>query len=83
MLKAQGGKAPGGSKSYLSNGNLTLGYAFIAAPAEYGVTGRNTFMINNTGTVYQMDWGEKTVEFYESAMEYLPQEWPIPWSTAE
>jgi hypothetical protein len=30
-------------------------FAFVAYPAEYGKTGKNTFIINETGTVYKKD----------------------------
>lgn len=42
---------------YISGGNMTRGYAFSAMPAAYDGTGRNTFMINNAGTIYQRDRG--------------------------
>jgi type IV pilus assembly protein PilA len=37
--------------------NMTLGYALSAVPAQYDSTGRNTFIIDNTGTVFQQDRG--------------------------
>ena len=33
------------------------GFALIATPAEYGVTGVQTFIVNHSGIVYQKDLG--------------------------
>ncbi len=57
VLTGQGANAPGGAKSYISAGVMTLGYGLSAVPASWDGTGRNQFMINNTGTVYQQDTG--------------------------
>ncbi|MBI3829413.1 MAG: DUF2950 family protein [Planctomycetes bacterium] len=85
VLKSQGPHTPGGRKSYLVNGadgkeRMTLGYALVAAPAEYGLTGINTFVINNTGTVYQYNYGEETESVFEQMTEYDPI---VPWSSSE
>lgn len=73
VLTAQGAGAPGGAKSYFDErGNLSLGYALVASPSHYGETGRNTFIINNQGTVYQTDLGEGTAEYYRSITAYDP-----------
>ncbi|MBI3828672.1 MAG: DUF2950 family protein, partial [Planctomycetes bacterium] len=57
VLTGQGANAPGGTKTYVVGTNMTLGYACSAMPASYDGTGRNSFQINNTGTVYQKDQG--------------------------
>lgn len=80
VLTGQGPKAPGGRKSYVTNGNMTLGYALVAWPANYDGTGRNAFLINNTGTVYQKDWGKDTAKICEEMTEYDPSE---GWIVAE
>lgn len=72
VLTGQGSNAPGGSKSYIENGNMTKGYALVAWPAEYDGLGRNTYIINNTGTVYQKDLGPDTVKLVEQLTEYDP-----------
>jgi prepilin-type N-terminal cleavage/methylation domain-containing protein len=38
-----------------TDGGLTLGYALSAIPAGYDGTGKNQFIISNTGTIYQID----------------------------
>jgi aspartyl-tRNA(Asn)/glutamyl-tRNA(Gln) amidotransferase subunit A len=46
------------------------GYALVAAPASWDGTGRNTFLINNTGTVYQKDLGPETANLVKEMTEY-------------
>jgi hypothetical protein len=36
------------------------GFALIAFPAQYGVSGVTTFMVNHDGMVYQKDLGPRT-----------------------
>ncbi len=60
VLNAQGASAPGGAMSYLVNGNMLAGHAALAVPAEYGVSGINSFLVSETGTVYQADLGPDT-----------------------
>ncbi|MCZ7643754.1 MAG: DUF2950 domain-containing protein [Planctomycetota bacterium] len=78
VLKGQGPDAPGGRKSYVINGNMTIGYAIVAWPATYDNSGRNTFLINNTGTVYQKDMGHETAQIVQDMTEYNPdQTWVV------
>jgi DUF2950 family protein len=60
LLTAQGGNAPGGARDYLVNGRLTGGFALIAYPVRYGVSGIMTFLVNQDGIVYQKDLGPDT-----------------------
>jgi Protein of unknown function (DUF2950) len=60
LLTAQGAAAPGGAKSYIVNGKMTGGYAFLAYPAEYKNSGVMTFIVNLHGVVYEKDLGPKT-----------------------
>ena len=57
-LTAQGPAAPGGAKSYISNGEMKGGFALIAYPAEYRKSGVMTFMINQDGVIFEKDLGE-------------------------
>jgi prepilin-type N-terminal cleavage/methylation domain-containing protein len=76
-LLGQGPTAPGGSRSYVLSGNMTLGFALSAVSASYDITGRNTFLIGQEGTVYQKDRGStETVHL----TVYAP-EWD--WSVSE
>lgn len=60
ILKAQGAAAPGGAYGYVVNGNMIAGFALVAAPAEYRLTGVMTFLVSNHGKVFQKDLGPTT-----------------------
>jgi Protein of unknown function (DUF2950) len=60
ILKAQGSDAPGGAMSYVKDGKMTEGFALLAWPASYGVSGIMSFEVNQDGTVYQKDLGSRT-----------------------
>jgi hypothetical protein len=60
ILQAQGPRAKGGAYSYLAHGKMIGGYALIATPASYGVSGVMTFMVNQDGEVFQKDLGPST-----------------------
>lgn len=60
LLTAQGKDANGGAYDYLVNGRLIGGFAVVAYPAKYGVSGVMTFIVNHDGTVYEKDLGKAT-----------------------
>jgi Protein of unknown function (DUF2950) len=72
ILTAQGAHAPGGAKSYIANGKMTAGFAFIAYPAEYRSSGVMTFIVNEQGIVYQKDLGRNTSALANAIKEYNP-----------
>ena len=72
LLKAQGPAAPGGAKSYVTNGEMKSGFALVAYPAEYRNSGVMTFIINQDGIVYEKDLGEKTAQVASQITEYNP-----------
>ena len=53
VLTAQGADAPGGRHNYLVKNELLGGFALVAWPAEFGVTGIHTFLVNQDGVVYE------------------------------
>jgi hypothetical protein len=57
ILKAQGAAASGGAKSYDVNGQMSGGFALVAWPSQYDVTGVMTFIVNQEGIVRQKDLG--------------------------
>jgi hypothetical protein len=57
ILTAQGPQAAGGPHNYIVNGTMMGGFALVAWPAEYGVSGVNTFIVNQSGVVYEKDLG--------------------------
>jgi DUF2950 family protein len=62
LLTAQGPAAPDGARSYLVDGKLTGGFAVLAYPDEYGVSGVTTFMADHDGVVWQRDLGDETAQ---------------------
>ena len=61
ILKGQGPDAEGGALDYVVKGKMIGGFALVAFPAEYGVSGVKTFMVNHRGVVYEKDLGSGTV----------------------
>jgi hypothetical protein len=74
MLFAQGPSAPGGAREYVTSGRLTGGYALLAKPAVYGVSGVMTFIVNQDGIVWQRDLGEETARLAEAMKSFDPDE---------
>ncbi len=70
ILTRQGKNGPGGAKSYMVNGKMTEGFAFVAYPAEYRSSGVMTFIVNRDGVVYQKDLGKKTEALAKTMKEY-------------
>jgi len=62
LLYAQGPAAPGGAYDYLVNGRMIGGFAVIAWPVSYGETGVMTFIVNQSGDVYEQDLGPDTAK---------------------
>jgi hypothetical protein len=60
LLKSQGANAPGGKYDYEVKGKLFGGFAVVAYPAKYGVSGVMTFLVNHDGVVYEKDLGSST-----------------------
>jgi len=48
------------------------GFALVAAPAEYDVTGVKTFIVSHNGIVYEKDLGPQTVAAFKSMERYNP-----------
>jgi Protein of unknown function (DUF2950) len=72
VLKGQGPAAPMGELDYVINGIMIGGFALVAFPAEYRVTGVKTFIVSNTGVVYQKDLGPDTVSIAKTMDRYNP-----------
>ncbi len=45
---------------YVVKGEMIGGFALVAWPAEYGVSGVNTLIVNQSGIVYEKDLGPTT-----------------------
>lgn len=62
LLYAQGAAASGGARDYILNNRMIGGFAAIAWPVKYGVTGVMTFIVSYEGVVYQQDLGPETAQ---------------------
>ncbi len=84
ILKGQGPAAPLGKIDYVIEGIMIGGFALVAVPAEYRVTGVKTFIVSNDGIVYQKDMGPDSLNIVKSMELYNPDktwqatndEWP-------
>jgi len=72
ILKGQGPAAPLGEIDFLVDSAMIGGFALVAAPAEYLVTGVKTFIVSHDGIVYEKDLGEKTLEQFKAMERYNP-----------
>ena len=48
------------------------GFALVASPAEYRVTGVKTFMVSYDGVVYQRDLGPDTLDIFKKMERFNP-----------
>ena len=72
ILTAQGAAAPGGAKSYLVKGRMSGGFALVAWPSAYDVTGVMTFIVNHDGIVREKDLGSATDAIARKMTAYNP-----------
>ena len=72
ILKAQGKNAPDGAYDYVIKGKMIGGFAMVAYPAEYGVSGVMTFIVNHEGVVYEKDLGKGTVNLAGAMKKFDP-----------
>jgi hypothetical protein len=72
FLKGQGPAAPKGELDYLVGKVMIGGFALIAVPAEYEVTGVQTFIVSHDGIVYQKDLGPDTLNVAKRIEQYNP-----------
>lgn len=80
VLKGQGAAAPLGALNFVVEGAMIGGFALMAAPAQYRVTGVKSFIVSQDGVVYQKDLGLSTLEEFQKAELFNPdRSWtPIP-----
>lgn len=80
ILKGQGKSAAGGAYSYMATNRMIGGFALVAYPAEYGRSGIMTFVVNQSGVVFQKDLGPDTAKLAGAMMLYDPDS---TWSKAD
>lgn len=72
ILKSQGPDAPMGEMDFSVRGVMIGGFALVAAPSNYGVTGVKTFIVSQTGVVYEKDLGADTLAQFKAMEKYNP-----------
>ena len=71
-LTSQGRNASGGAYEYVVKGTMLGGFGLVAWPAEYGVTGVHTFIVNQDGMVYEKDLGRPANKLAPPVTRYDP-----------
>ena len=72
ILKGQGPAAPLGEMDFVVKGLMIGGFALVAAPAEYGVTGIKSFIVSQDGVVYEKDFGPATLDEFMKMERFNP-----------
>jgi len=72
VLKGQGPAAPLGQLDYVIEGAMIGGFALVAVPADYRVSGVMTFMVSYDGVVYQKDLGPDSLSIVKKMDRYNP-----------
>src|SRR4029077_21066426 len=91
VLKGQGPAARMGQMDFVVNGAMIGGFALAAAPAQYRVTGVETFIVGPSGIVYQKDLGQDTLKVFQGMDRFNPDkswkptndEWPAEESATQ
>jgi hypothetical protein len=74
VLTAQGPHAAGGAYDYLVRKRMIGGFALLAFPAEYGVSGVMTFEVNHDGVVFSKDLGPDTAKRAAAITRFDPDQ---------
>lgn len=72
ILKGQGKNAKGGAYDYVVKDNMIGGFALVAFPAQYGISGVMTFIVNHDGVVHQKNLGKDTMKIAEAMKVFDP-----------
>lgn len=72
ILKGQGPDAPLGKMDFVVKGLMIGGFALVAVPAEYRVTGVKTFIVSYEDVVYEKDLGPNSLEIVKKMELYNP-----------
>jgi Protein of unknown function (DUF2950) len=72
VLKGQGPAAPLGQMDFVVEGVMIGGFALVASPAQYGVTGVKSFLVSHDGVVYEKDLGPNTLSVFAKLERFNP-----------
>jgi hypothetical protein len=74
ILKGQGPAAPLGEMDFVVKGLMIGGFALVAAPAEYELTGIRSFIVSHDGVVYEKDLGPRTLDEFKKMDRFNPDD---------
>ena len=78
ILLKQGNNVAGGRYAYVINGNMIAGFGLIAWPVKYGDTGVATFIVNQSGIVYEKDLGPNSDRLARDLVRFDPDDtWAV------
>ena len=80
ILTSQGADAPDGAQDYIVRGQMIGGFGLVAYPAQYGVSGVMTFIVNYDGIVYEKDLGPTTATIAGAMRAFNPDK---SWAKAD
>ena len=72
LLTSQGKDAAGGAYDYMVGDKLLGGFAIVAWPARYRVSGVTSFIVNHDGVVYEKDLGANGAALASSMSRFNP-----------
>jgi hypothetical protein len=72
ILKGQGPAAPPGEIDFVVDGIMIGGFALVAAPAQYEITGVKSFIVSHDGVVYEKDLGPNTLDEFKKMERFNP-----------
>jgi hypothetical protein len=72
ILKGQGPAAPLGEMDFVVKDVMIGGFALVAAPAVYKVTGVRSFIVSHQGVIYEKDLGSNTLEQFKQMERFNP-----------
>jgi hypothetical protein len=79
VLTRQGTNAPGGARDFIVRGNMIGGFAAIAYPARYAVSGVMSFIVSEDGIVFEKNLGNRTTMIAKKMTTYDPDSrWKRP-----
>lgn len=79
ILKRQGPNATGGAHDYVAKGRMIGGFALVAFPAAYRVSGIMTFVVNQDGIVYETNLGPDSAAIARRMTAFDPDAtWKTP-----
>ncbi len=72
ILTSQSKNARGGAFNYIKNGKITGGFALLAYPAKWDVSGAMTFLVGPDGMIFQKNLGPDTAKIAPKINSYNP-----------